>query len=136
VGLREQLRRLKGELYGELDSFELLDGSRYYYDPASFEVFLFYCECLKTSAHNWPEPPEVVRKLTEAKNVEEAVVQVFGTGPFSFLVYNPDILVRERRLVPRSLVSEYDPEKKNHVPWDPYDERLDKVLGEDLSEPQ
>jgi hypothetical protein len=124
---------LKGELYGELDSFELLDGSRYYYDPASFEVFLFYCECLKTNAHNWPEPPEVVRKLTKAKNVEEAVVQVFGTGPFSFLVYNPDILVRERRLVPRSLVSEYDPEKGTHVPWDPYDERLDKVLSEDLS---
>jgi hypothetical protein len=132
VGLREQLRRLKGELYGELDSFELLDGNRYYYDPASFEVFLFYCECLKTNAHNWPEPPEVVRKLTEAKAVEEAVIQVFGRGPFSFLVYDPEILVRERRLAPRSLVSEYDPEKGTHVPWDPYDERLDK----DLSEPQ
>jgi hypothetical protein len=129
VGLREQLRRLKGELYGELDSFELLDGSPYYYDPASFEVFLFYCECLKTNAHNWPEAPVVVRKLTEAKDVEEAVVQVFGTGPFSFLVYDPEILVRERRLVPRSLVSEYDPEKGTHVPWDPYDE-----LPGDLSE--
>jgi hypothetical protein len=134
MGLREQLKRLKREVHGELESFELLDGSRYCYDPTSFDVFLFFCECLKASAHNWPEPPEVVRKLTEAKAVEEAVVQVFGTGPFSFLVYNPDILVRERRLVPRSLVSEYDPEKGTHVLWDPYDERLDKDLSEDLSE--
>ena len=129
MGLREQLRRLKREMRGDVDCFELLDGSCYYYDPASFEVFLHYCECLKTSAHNWPEPPEVVRKLTEAKDVEEAVIQVYGTGPFSFLVYDPEILVNERRLAPRGLVSSYDPDKGEHVVWDPYDERL-----EDLSE--
>jgi hypothetical protein len=126
MGLRDQLKRLKREMHEDMGSFELLDGSRYYFDPASFEIFLHYWECLKSSAHHWPEPPEVVRQLTEAKDVEQAISSVLGGGA-NFLVYDPEILIGERRLVPRGLVSSYDPDTGEHVTWDPYDERLDDV---------
>lgn len=85
------------------------------------------------SAHNWPEPPEVVKKkLTEAKGVEEAY-EVFGVeGAFSEIDHEPEILIIERRLVPRSLMSRYDPEQGKHVPIDPYSPENEM---EDLSEP-
>jgi hypothetical protein len=41
VTLRRQLKRLEEELRGSLQSFVLEDGSRYYYNPTSGELFLF-----------------------------------------------------------------------------------------------
>jgi hypothetical protein len=129
VPLRSWIKRLERDARGELASFELLDGSRYYFDPTSWEIFEHYYECLKAgSAHNWPEPPEVVRKLTEAKDVERAIEKVRGEG-WSFLVYDENILIHERRLEPRGLVARYDPNLGEHVIRDPYEQAL-----EDLSE--
>ena len=77
--MRNKLKRLERAARERLASFELLDGSVYWYDPESFfEVFSFYLECLKTSAHDWPDAPAVVQKVTEAKDVEAASPQVFG----------------------------------------------------------
>jgi hypothetical protein len=127
VGMRSKIRRLERAAREGLASFELLDGSVYWYDPESFfEVFGHYLQCLRTSAHDWPDAPAVVQKVTEAKDVEAAIPQVFG----AFLPYDRETLVKERRLVPRSLVSRFDPETKTHVPLDPYAERPG-----DLSEP-
>jgi hypothetical protein len=58
--------------------------------------------------------------VLEAKDIEAAIPQVFG----AFLPYDPAVLIRERRLVPRSMVCRYDPETKTHVPLDPYDQRV------------
>jgi hypothetical protein len=130
MGVRDKLKRLERTAEGELESFELLDGSRYYYDRASPELFMHWVACGGAgSAHNWPEPPEVVRKLCEAKDVERAVEQVRGEG-WNCLVYDEEILIRERRLVPRALVVERDPETGEWHPRDPYEEGV-----EDLSEP-
>jgi hypothetical protein len=79
VGLRDKMRRLERAMEGNLESFELLDGSRYYFDPTSPELFLHWCNCATAgSAHNWPESPEVMRKLCEAKDLERAVELVHG----------------------------------------------------------
>jgi hypothetical protein len=107
------------------ESFELLDGSRYYYDPTSPELFLHFCNCAKAnSAHNWPEPPELVRKLCEAKNPRAVLKRIYPEGPGSFysLVYDPEVLISERRLEPRGLVTRYDPETGEHHVRDPYEE--------------
>src|SRR3712207_8868327 len=49
---------------------------RSYFDPTSAELFLHWCDCLRAgSAHNWPPAPEVMRKLCEAKDVEQALEQ-------------------------------------------------------------
>src|SRR3712207_8758417 len=37
---RHWVRRLERDARGSLDSFELEDGGRFYFDPASYEVFL------------------------------------------------------------------------------------------------
>jgi hypothetical protein len=130
MGTRDKLRRLENALRGQLKSFELLDGSRFYYDPTSGERFLFWCECLRAdSAHEWPEPPEVYKKLTEAKYPERALDEIHGRGPFSTFVYNPEVLINERRLEPRGLVTYRDPETGDWHVRDPYDQRV-----EDLSE--
>lgn len=85
--------------------------------------------CAKAgNARRWPEPPEVVRKLTEAKDVARAIDKVRGGG-WNALVYDEESLITERRLKPRPLVSRYDPKVGKHVPVDPYE-----YEAEDLSE--
>jgi hypothetical protein len=107
---------------GNLESFELLDGSRYYFDPQSFSLFMHMCDCLHAgSAHDWPEPPEVVYKLTEAKDVETAI-ELLRAGGSNFLVYDIEVLINERRLVPRGLVTYRDPDTGEWSPGDPYED--------------
>jgi hypothetical protein len=130
MGLRDKLRRFEQAMSGHLASFELEDGSRFYYDPTSGERFLFWCECLcADSAHEWPEPPEVYKKLTEAKYPERALDEIGGGGSFSTFVYDPEVLVNERRLEPRSLVTYRDPATGEWHVREPYDQKV-----EDLSE--
>jgi hypothetical protein len=128
--VRSKLRRLEKAAQGSLESFELLDGSRYYFDPTSFELFLHWCDCLRAgSAHNWPEPPEIMRKLCEAKDVAEALERVRVGGLMSGIVYDPEILINERRLEPRGLVTVRDSETGEWHVRDPYEEPV-----RDLSE--
>jgi hypothetical protein len=44
MGLRDKLRRLERATEGTLRSFELEDGSRFWFDPTSAEMFLHACE--------------------------------------------------------------------------------------------
>ncbi len=120
MGLKGWLKKLERAAREELVSFELRDGSRYYYDPGSPDLFMHWydCACAGNPA-DWPEPPEIVRKLCEAKDVRAALEEVRGGGSSDFFPYDPEVLMRERRLEPRSLV----------VGRDPYDQEV-----EDLSE--
>jgi hypothetical protein len=120
--MRGKLRRLENAARGHLKSFELLDGSRHYFDPTSEELFLHWCDCLRAgSAHNWPEPPETYKKLTEAKYPEQALGAVHTGGSLDTFPYDPEVLINERRLEPRGLVTVRDAETGEwHVrdPWE------------------
>jgi hypothetical protein len=121
--MRNKLRRLERAARGKLGSFVLEDGSRYYFDPTSAELFLHWCNCLRAgSAHNWPPAPEVMRKLCEAKDVQSALEQVRDEGSWDTFVYDPEVLINERRLEPRGLVTRRDPESGEWHVRDPYDE--------------
>jgi hypothetical protein len=123
VGLRDKLRRLQQATEGELESFELLDESRYYFEPEETykALFLHWCNCIGESAHNWPEPPELLRKLAQAKDPERALDAVgIANGRHGFLVYDPEVLVNERRLEPRGLVTARDPHTGEWSVVDPY----------------
>ena len=107
--LRGWLKRLERGARGDLASFELLDGSRYYFDAASWETFLHWSACIRAgNPPNWPEPPEVLHKLCEAKDVERALELVKGEGQYLLIPYDPEVLINERRLEPRSLVTGRD----------------------------
>ncbi len=120
MGLRARLRRLERTARGTLVSFELLDGSRFYYNPQTFELFLHWTKCLDAgNPDKWPEAPEAVRKVTEAKDPEAALELISGGA--EWIPYDREALLEERVIRPRSLVAGRDV----------YDQEV-----EDLSEPQ
>jgi hypothetical protein len=130
--VRGRIKRLERAAGEHLKCFELLDGSRYYYDPTSWELFDHWCKCIHAgSAHNWPEPPEVMRKLCEAKDVEGVLERILhDNGTFSSIVYDPEILINSRRLEPRGLVASRDPDTGEWRVQDPYDDHDVRDLSE------
>jgi hypothetical protein len=83
MGLRDKMRRLENSLRGHLESFELEDGSRHYYDLQSGEVFLHSMACLRAQDEGkttFPEPPETVRAILRAKDRAATVAQVCHAG--------------------------------------------------------
>jgi hypothetical protein len=107
MGLRARLRRLEHAARDTLISFELLDGSRFYYNPQTLELFLHWTKCLRAgNPDKWPEPPEAVRKVTEAIDPEAALELISGGA--EWIPYDRETLLREREITPRSLVGGRD----------------------------
>jgi hypothetical protein len=107
MGLRGKLRRLERDAREELESFELLDGSTYYYDRLETykELFLHAYDVQLGDADKWPEPPEVYRKMCQAKDPAVVLERFKPEDPQRAFVdvaqlYDTDVLVNERRLVP------------------------------------
>jgi hypothetical protein len=107
VGLRGWLKRLERGARENLESFELLDGSTYYFDrlETSKELFLHAYDLQLGRGEKWAEPPEVYRKICEARDPAAAIERLKHESPQGAFVdpaalYDTDALVRERRLVP------------------------------------
>jgi hypothetical protein len=105
--LRNWIKRLERAASEDLESFELLDGSTYYYDRLEThkELFMHAFDVQLGDADKWPEPPEVYRKMCEAKDPVAALQRFRPEEPERAFVnlaelYDTDILVNERRLVP------------------------------------
>jgi hypothetical protein len=110
MGLRGWLKRLERGASEDLASFELLDGSTYRYDPLETykELFLHAYDVQLGEADKWPQPPELYRKMCEAKDpaaVLERLRPENSQGAFvnPAELYDADVLVHERRLVPLSV---------------------------------
>ena len=104
MGLRDKLRRLEGASRANLEHLELVDGSRYYYDPleVSKAIYLHNVACAKAhSVESWPQPPEVLAKACEARDPAGVLARLAPPGTaFAELPYDQGALVSERRLVP------------------------------------
>src|ERR671910_794723 len=109
MGLKDQLRNLRRELRGNLDSFVLQDGSRYYHDPASLDLISHIFDCLhcQGAGEPFPEPPEIVKAIARAKDREAALLQVTGGGDLLF-PYELGALIERGELRPRSLVEGHE----------------------------
>jgi hypothetical protein len=70
MGLRGKLRRLERNANEDLASFILENGSRYYFNPTSAEVFLHSMDCLRAQGdcEPFPEPPETVKSIARARD--------------------------------------------------------------------
>ena len=107
--LRGWMKRLERGASEDLESFELTDGGTYYYDRLETykELVLHAYDVQLGDAEKWPEPPEIYRKICEAKD-PAAVLERFrpeeAEGAFVDVaqIYETDALVQERRLVPRT----------------------------------
>ena len=107
MGPRDKLRRLEAAARGRLESFELEDGSRHYFDRVSGERFLHSLACLRAQGEGettFPEPPETVRAIARAKDRRAALEQVYPPGAFDVFPYDTEALVERGELVPRSMV--------------------------------
>ncbi len=107
--LRQQLKRLEQSLRGALESFILEDGSRYFFNPMSGEIFLHSvaCLCAQGEREPFPEPPETVKAIAKARDRRAAFEQVYGSEAGDFVVcpYEVEALVERGEFVPRSLVA-------------------------------
>ncbi len=107
MGLRHWVKRIEHAARGNFASFELLGGGRYYYNPQTPDLFMHWCDCLKAgNPDKWPEPPEAVRKVTEAKDPEAALERISGGA--EWIPYDREALITEREIRPRSLVADRD----------------------------
>jgi hypothetical protein len=116
--MRSWIRRLERHASEELESFELLDGSTYYYDRLETykELFLHASDVQLGDADKWPEPPEVYCRMCEAKDPAAVLERFKPEDPERAFVnlaelYDTDVLVRERRLVPLTHAPSEDPSK-------------------------
>ena len=105
--MRSWIKRLERAASEDLESFELLDGTIYYFDRLETykELFMHAYDVQLGDAHKWPGPPEVYRKLCEAKDPAAVLERFKPEDPERAFVnlaelYDTDALVRERRLVP------------------------------------
>jgi hypothetical protein len=107
MGLRSRVKRLERAARGDLASFVLEDGSRYYYDPQSGECFLHSMDCLRAQGdcEPFPEPPETVKAIVRARDRRAALDQLAPNGSFGVFPYEVEALVGRGELVPRSLVA-------------------------------
>jgi hypothetical protein len=109
MGLRGKLRRLEQGAREDLASFILEDGSRYYFDPTSAEIFLHSMDCLRAQGSEagepFPEPPETVKAIARARDRRAALNQLYPEGSFGVFPYEVEALIERGELVPRSLVA-------------------------------
>jgi hypothetical protein len=105
MGLRGWLKRLERAASEDLESFELLDGSTYFYDRLETygELFVHACD-LQLGRGEWPKPPEVYCKMCEARDPARVLEQFRPEDPERAFVnlaelYDTHLLVNERRLV-------------------------------------
>ncbi len=85
MGLKDRLHNLRKTMRGHLDSFELADGTRYYFEPekAWIALFRFWSVSLR-AAHRGnprPEPPDVLRAVAGAKDRRRALEAVYPPPP-------------------------------------------------------
>ena len=104
--LRNWIKRLERAASEDLESFELLDGSTYYYDRMeTYKELFVHAYDVQVGKGEWPEPPEVYRKMCEAKDPALLLERFKPDNPQSAFVdpsalYDNQALVNERRLVP------------------------------------
>jgi hypothetical protein len=108
--LRDKLKRLERDARESLDSFPLEDGTRYWFDPTSPELFLHAVGCLaaQNDGLDFPEPPETLKAVAHARHREAALNQVLGGASFVLFPYEHGALVEYGQLIPRSLIDGHE----------------------------
>jgi hypothetical protein len=107
MALKGKVARLQKLLRGSLESFELQDGRRYYFDPeeAYKATFLYFTDSMTADygCKPRPEPPEVLRAVADAGDRVQALSRVMGD--YSHLPIDREALVERGEFVPRPLVA-------------------------------
>jgi hypothetical protein len=108
VGFKDKLQRLQRAAQGHLESIELEDGTRYWYDPAAVrtEVFRHATKSLQADykGEKRPEAPQILKAISQAKDRRTALETVFEEPWKAFIAFELPVLIERGELVPRSMV--------------------------------
>jgi hypothetical protein len=106
MGLRDKVKRLERASREDLASFELLDGSRFYYDPieTAKDLFLHSLDCGlgRDRSFAGAEVPEIYLAVCKAKDPDAVLEQLVPSEKAAWFIelpYERDTLINERRLV-------------------------------------
>ena len=122
MALRDRLRKLEKSMQGKLSSFDLADGTRYFFEPmqAHKAAFGYWSDSLRADYRREPrpEPPDILQAVAGARDRGDALDAV--EAGYSFLPVDREALVKRGEFLSRPLVAAEE------------DEDLDP--GQDLSE--
>jgi hypothetical protein len=101
VRLKTRLRSLRKRTTSVLDSFELKDGSRFYFAPDDAALFLHAGECARAGYRGdpFPEAPPLLRAIAGAKDRRRALEK--AGSDFALGFYEEKALLQRGELVPR-----------------------------------
>jgi len=115
MGKLSKLRRLERVMRGQLAYIELVDGSRYFYEPEKVwtELFLHGSKCLEADHRSAqrPEPPEILQAVERAKDRRSAVERILAQDPAPLTAYDLEALVERGEFVPRSFLADHSYEE-------------------------
>ncbi len=115
MGLKGKVARLQALLRGQLASFELADGSRYFYEPekAWTELFRDHSDSMRADHRSEPrpDPPPILEALARAKDRRSAVERLYASDPAPPTAYDLEELVERGELVPRSFLAGHSHEE-------------------------
>ncbi len=108
MALRDKLRKLEKNMRGTMGSFELADGTRFFFDrQESFKnVFQFFSDSM-TADHRCeprPDPPHILQAVAGARDRADALSRAMS-GYSHLLPIDRDALLSRGEFVPRSLVA-------------------------------
>jgi hypothetical protein len=123
MGAKDKLRRLEDAARGQLERFELTDGSRFWFDreQAGITRFLWSLKCAEANCvAERPDPPPIITALLEAKDRRTAFSKVYpesssGQG-FDIMPFDPDALIERGELVHVSMLAGRDDPNDAYVP--------------------
>ena len=107
MGLRAKVGRLEHAMRDTMDSFELADGTRYFFAPREvfWSTFKFFTDSMRADGKGEPrpEPPELLKAVAGARDRREALARVMRGS--SFLPVEREALVERGEFVPRPLAA-------------------------------
>ena len=115
MALRDRLRRLEKQMQGKLSSFELADGTHYYYEPEKVwsELFLHGAKCLDADYRSEPrpEPPAILQAVAKARDRRSVGERIYPPGATPFTAYESKALIERGEFIPRSFLANHDYEE-------------------------
>jgi len=108
VGLKDKIRKLEKAVGGNRIAFELVDGTRFVFDPAEVgpAMFAYFAASARAvyRGEERPDPPEIIRAMARARDREAAFRQVFPESLAHSPLFDQDALVERGEIVPRPIV--------------------------------
>jgi hypothetical protein len=104
MALKTLLKRLEHKLRGDLEHFQLEDGTTHYFNPGGGELFRHTTACLRAEYEGkpYPQAPATLQALTKARDRAAAADKVATSGMFP---YDREALIARGELVPRSMMA-------------------------------